>query len=74
MSVQEVLKGFIKEKGIKHKFIADRLGFNDNAFSQIINGKRRLTADDLIDILLIIGVDPNEFVNKALQERKKDNE
>ena len=69
MNVQEALKKCIEEKGIKQRHIAERLGINENTFSQMITGKRKIEADEFIDICLCIDVDVGELVNKMLNKK-----
>ncbi len=72
MKAREILNTLIKEKGIKKKYIANQLGISENSFSQKMHGRSSINIDELIDILLCIGVDPPEFMKIVLLERKKD--
>ncbi|MBQ7035883.1 MAG: helix-turn-helix transcriptional regulator [Clostridia bacterium] len=41
------IQAFMKKHGIKQKTIAAKTGINQNTFSAILNGKRKLSAEEL---------------------------
>ncbi|MDP4106957.1 MAG: helix-turn-helix transcriptional regulator [Bacillota bacterium] len=47
MSTNEKLKRYMDENGLKYSFVADKAGINVKKFSRIINGRTKLTVDDL---------------------------
>lgn len=53
------LKDFIEEKGIKQDYISKRSGIKPTTLSLILNGKRKLDADELEAILDILELEPN---------------
>jgi len=45
--------------GLKQEYIANKIGIKPAKLSLILNGKRRLTADELRDICYAIDISPN---------------
>lgn len=57
------LQSYIKSKGYVFRIVAERSGIGDKKFYKIINGKCRLTADDLEKICRKgLSVDPAYFL------------
>ncbi|AQS04012.1 helix-turn-helix domain-containing protein [Clostridium beijerinckii] len=52
--IREDLKNYLKENGIKSKFIAQKIGLSEGMISYFINGKKRLSSANLILISNII--------------------
>ena len=71
MKVYERLDKFIKENGIKQSFIAERTGIDKSTISAILNGHRKLKADEL-DIICkkAINKSPSIFFNDIVLENK----
>lgn len=62
MKVYEKIKTYIEENGIKQNYLSEKTGIPENTLSIILNGKRRLSADEFVSIILVLGVDPNYFL------------
>ena len=60
MKVNERLKTLIRNKGLKQCSVAEKAGFNENQFSQMLNGRRQISADELEIICNAMGVSPND--------------
>ncbi len=56
------IKNYIQEEGLKYKAIADRIGVPLNSFSAMLNGKRRITADEYVKICKALNVPLETFV------------
>ena len=54
--MQNNIKKVIKDKGIKQKFLCDKLGINESVLSLIINGKRKPSQDRLRALAKILNV------------------
>ncbi len=52
----------IQEEGLKFKAIADRVGIPLNIFSAMLNGKRKITADEYVAICRALNVPLEKFV------------
>lgn len=73
-NVEEVLKGgskmdcnkklseYLEQKGITQKFICDNTGITPEKMSNILNGKRKITGDELVSICKTLGL-TLEFFN-----------
>lgn len=62
MKVNERIKIYLLEHGIKQNFIVEKTGMNKNIVSNLLNGKRKITADELSKISRALGVEPNIFL------------
>lgn len=62
MKVYERLANYIKENGIKQSYVAEKSKIPENTLSMILNGKSRLDADKLEDIINALNIDPNIII------------
>lgn len=65
MSINEQLNVYIKENGIKQVYIAQKTGLTEDVVSKILNGKRKIRADDFLTICTVLNIDPNIFRNRS---------
>lgn len=63
MKIYQKISLYINENGIKQRFISDKTGISENILSMILNGKRKMDADEFVEIILALGVDANFFIN-----------
>ncbi|MGD7007579.1 helix-turn-helix domain-containing protein [Metabacillus sp. 84] len=64
MNAASKLKIYIKDKGLKYGFVADRAGIDQKKFSKLINGQQRLTVEDLENICKKgLSVNPSIFLD-----------
>lgn len=63
MKVYQKVAKYIAENGIKQKYISDKTGIAENVLSMMLNGKRKMDADEFIEIVLALNVDANCFIN-----------
>lgn len=63
MKVCDRLRKYIDDNGLKQKVIAQKAGFTENQMSQILNGKRNISADELEIICNAMGTAPNAIYN-----------
>ncbi len=61
MRVYEQLSGYISEKGLKQAYVAEKSGLTADNLSKILNGNRRLTAEEFLNICKALSLDPKEF-------------
>lgn len=61
MAVAERLKQLVDNKGVTYSFISSMTGIPVDAISKSFLGKRRLPADELVDICNVVGIDLNEL-------------
>ncbi len=62
MVVQSKIAQYLEEQGIKQSWLAQKTGLTDNMISGILNGKRKMTADEFVRICKAIGKNPNDFM------------
>lgn len=62
MTINEKIKKYLEEHGIKQAFLVENTGIPHWIISNIINGKRRISADELGKISKALDVDPNIFL------------
>lgn len=63
MKVYQKVALYISKNGIKQKFISDKTGIPENVLSMILNGKRKMDADEFVEIVIALNVDANKFIN-----------
>lgn len=63
MVVEKRIADYIRDNGLKQKFISDRTGIEPVKLSNILNGKRNLAADECEKICIALNVDPNTFLH-----------
>lgn len=51
----------INERGLKQKVVAEKAGFSEQQFSNILCGRKNLETDDVIKISEALEVTPNEL-------------
>ncbi|MCM1234601.1 MAG: helix-turn-helix domain-containing protein [Ruminococcus flavefaciens] len=59
------LKNEIDNRGLKTKFVADRIGIGQNYLSQILNGSRNLSPSVAIKASQVLDVPLDIFLNKS---------
>lgn len=63
MRTYEKIKKYMDDNGIKQVYVSEKTGIPENTLSIILNGKRKLYADELISIILALGIDPSYFID-----------
>lgn len=71
MKVFEKVSKYINDNGIKQRYVSEKTGIPENILSAILNGKRKMEADEFINIVIAIGVEPNYFINSQEKEVKE---
>lgn len=59
--VSNYLKKYFKENGITQQEVSDRTGIERPKVNLSLNGKRKLTADELIKIAIAFDLDLNKI-------------
>lgn len=59
-----VIKEYIKNNGIKQNFLAEKMGVSEQAFTEILNCKRKIIADEYYYLCKALGVPMNYFYEK----------
>lgn len=59
------LKQEIDSRGIKTKFVANKIGINPSYLGQVLNGSRKLSTDVAIKVSQVLGLPLSIFLNKS---------
>lgn len=63
MKIQMKVAQYIADNGIKQTFISEKTGIPNNTLSTILTGKRKMSADEFVEIVIALGVDANFFIS-----------
>lgn len=69
MKVYEKVRSYLEVNGVKQISVAKKAGIPNVTFNAILNGKRKLYADDLRSICLALNVAPEVFIEVAEPEQ-----
>ena len=69
--IQTILCNIIKEKGLRKSYVANKAGYSTQQFSGILNGRRKVTYDDIIRISKVLNVTPNDLFGIQTTTNKK---
>ena len=61
MDVAKRIKLIIVEKGLYQRFVAEKVGFTEQQFSDMLNGRKIIRAEHIPAIAKALGVDFNEL-------------
>lgn len=66
MKVQARLADYLRRerKELKHVVIAEKAGIKQSRFSELMNCKREMRADELVAICRALEISPNTFMNQ----------
>lgn len=62
MQVYERVRDYVRNSGYKQKALAERAGYTEKQFSEMLNGKRPMYADDVENICTSLNVPPSTFI------------
>lgn len=68
MLVYEKVKTYLEEYGIKQSYVAKKCNMSTSTFSAMMNGKRKMYADDLREICFALNVSPEVFVDFKVKD------
>ena len=63
--IAENISTYLKSNGIRQSHVAESVGLHSQTFSNVMNGKRRLTAEEYVAICRTLGKSTEFFVDKA---------
>lgn len=66
--VQQKIKDYLTEHGIKHQRIVRDTGISQSTWSAIMNGKRKLLADEFFLVCKSLKVPPETFMPDSSKE------
>lgn len=62
MRTYENIKNISKNTGLKQYIIAERCGYDAKTFSQLVNGRKPITENDIVKICRGLNVTPNDLI------------
>jgi|GEM_PF-1479827 len=65
MSVEAKIKQAICEKGLRFNYVAEKAGINYVWLNKSLNGKRRMTANELIGLCVVLNLDIDDFTDSS---------
>lgn len=71
MLVYEKVRSYIESHGMKQIAVAKKAGISNATFNAILNGKRKMYAEDLRAICLALDVSPEVFIDIQNDSTKK---
>ena len=63
MEVQEKVKQYIQNNGIKQSFLVEKTGLSKDIVSAILNKKRKMSADEYELFCKALNKTPNDFMD-----------
>ena len=60
--VSEKLRDMIDARGIKQKFIAEKVGISETAMSAMLNGNQKIDVDTFFAIAEVLRMSPDEIM------------
>lgn len=57
----EKLREAIEERGVKQKFIAEKVGISESALSSMLNGNQKIDIDTFFAIATVLHMTPDEI-------------
>jgi transcriptional regulator with XRE-family HTH domain len=61
--IWENIRDYVSEKKLSRKQIAENMDITEPRLSLMLNGKRKMTVDDYINLCKAIAVPPTKFLN-----------
>ena len=68
MSVSIAIKDYLITHGIKQSFVAEKCGWSKQKTNCIVNGKQKITADEMRTVCDAVGVPYDYFFTVATQD------
>ena len=59
------IKRIMTEKGLKQRFVAEKSNFTEQEFCNMMNGRKKVTADYILPICYALNVQPNDLFDTA---------
>lgn len=70
MTINEQLRNYIEENGLRINFLAEKCGIHEKKFYRLISGKQKMTVEEYEQICKGISVDPGYFFKQKFLEIK----
>lgn len=70
VQVASLIKKRIEQLGLVQKFVANKAGYSQNTFNAMVNGKRKISTEDLMRICEALDTDPNTLLGYTEQPQQ----
>ena len=74
MKEYEIIKFFVKEKcrntGTKQKYWAAKCGYNEQTFSYILNGNKKIYYSDIVELCKGLECQPNDLIKIETDKKR----
>lgn len=71
LDVRDCLKPAIDSVGMKYFYVAEKAGITGQKLSDIMAKRRRLEANELINICNVIKITPNDLLGYGIENEKE---
>lgn len=61
IKITDTIKSIINDKGFKQRYIAEKTGIDEQRLSDMLHGRRRILATDIILLCEVLEVTPNKI-------------
>lgn len=65
MNINKQLNDYVNRNGIKQIYISQKTGLSPDTISKILNGNRKILAEEFLLICTALNIDPNMFRKKT---------
>ena len=55
------VKSVMKSKGLKHKYVAEKIGVSEKLFSAMLNGRKAIKVSDVLLLCEVLEATPNQL-------------
>ena len=62
IKITDTIKSIIKDIGFTQRFISEKTGIDEQRLSDMLNGRRRILATDIILLCEVLEVTPNKLL------------
>ena len=67
MDINLKFREIIESRGLKQSYVCDKTGMSSDCISRILNGHRKITAEEFLSICEVLNIDPNVFRQSAVK-------
>lgn len=74
-AVVDNVKNLIRAKGLKQKFVAEKMGLSPQEFSNILTGRKKFTTEYVVPVCNALNITANELfgIKSQIEVRKEHN-
>lgn len=69
MDVRDCVKPAIEKTGLKQSVVAERMGLTQQQLCDVINKRRKLEANEFINLCAVLEISPNNLLAYAIEDK-----